>query len=100
MNVIIYELHSKLQELVGKLQNIQDISIYFAFDDQKFEDLTRNINPKIIFINHNMENSLMKFDFVKDLKMNIYVIDESLPKLNITQFPTHKKMNMKRIFKQ
>ena len=100
MNVIIYELHSKLQELVGKLQNIQDISIYFAFDDQKFEDLTRNINPKIIFINHNMENSLMKFDLMNDLKMNIYVIDESFPKLNITKFPTHKKMSLEGIFRK
>ena len=100
MNVLIYEIHSKLPALVGELQKIQNISIYFAFNDHEFKDLTNNINPNIIFVNHNVERLLMKYDLMNDLKMSIYIVDESLTKLNITKFLTHKKMSLKRIFGQ
>jgi hypothetical protein len=62
--------------------------------------VTTNIHPNIIFINHDAESSLMKLDFAKERNMSIYIVDESLPNLNITRYPHNKKISLNRIFKE
>ena len=99
MNVLIYELQSKLQDLVEQLRVVKDISIYFAFNDQEFKEVTANFHPHIIFVNNIVEKSMFKYDLENNRDMSIYLVDESFPKLRITEFPTHKKMSLKKIFK-
>ena len=100
MNVTIHELHNKLLDMVGEFQKTQNSSIYFAFNDRKFVDITNNIQPNVTFVNRNSENSIAVKNLVINQHMDIYCIDESLLQLMITEFPTNEEISINKIFKK
>ena len=97
MNVLIYELKSKLQYIVEELKKIQDISIYFAFNDDEFEDISNKIHPEIIFIETTkfIKNALL----LECSNKFIYILSHELSKLTITDNNTNQEVKIKQIFR-
>ncbi|MCD4818031.1 MAG: hypothetical protein K8S23_05025 [Candidatus Cloacimonetes bacterium] len=100
MNILIYYIKHKLLDLILQLQNIKDVSIFFALNETEFFDNLERYHPKLIFIDANSKKTLLQKFSDKNLKINIYAIDESLQKLNFFDLSNHNEMELEKIIKK
>ena len=88
MNVLIYGLWFKLQDLIQLLLNVKDISIFFAFNEDKAGKLVNEVDFHMLLIGELVLNDL---DFINDISpanpsLKIFRLDD----LSFENIHTHK----------
>ena len=75
MNILIFDLHDNLNQLLTKLEKIKNISIFFAFDETELSTMIKQIQPEILFVKSGSIDPFL-YNFLKEKNMKIYSIDD------------------------
>ena len=101
MNILIYGLRYKLQELIQLLLNVKDISIFFAFNEDDAGKLINEVEFHLLLIG---ELVLDDIDFLDDLSpanpsLKIFRLDDinQIDNLSFENIHTHKMIKFNNV---
>ena len=96
MNVIIYNLFYKTQELIYSLEKIQNISIHFALNEKELFQIVKQVQPEILFTNNKTNDIFFRF-FTQDNPLKyIFVVDDTNEDV-FNEFPSKKRISLRKI---
>ncbi len=101
MNVLIYNLENYLPEIVDRLQNISDISIFFAFTENDILKLANEVKLHLLFAGElePYEKKIIKEFSRTNPALQIYCLDNinQMVDLNFRNFQSKKKVKFKNV---